>query len=170
MKTALQPLPLQTLPFSAPPAQKPHLSSPKHPSMAAGVCPKCAHLPEEETCIRLIYVERYPNAHQLDGCILTFATGKDRIAPLVGSLFLAACLGFIFPLQDIPALREQNSRARYVSPDELNFKRYKHRPDVYLRCGRDCTVFIDKDTNENVSLPSSHPCLAQLLSDWWCCL
>ncbi|KAI0083768.1 hypothetical protein BDY19DRAFT_998326 [Irpex rosettiformis] len=109
-------------------------SAPKHPSISAGVCPKCRHLKEEDTCIRRVNVQRHHNADNLSGAIFTLATSM-----------------FHTRSSDAPASQSQGS-VKYVSPEdsELGFFRITHRSDVFNRCGRDVTVFIDEDTDENI--------------------
>jgi len=41
---------------------------------------------------------------------------------------------------------------KYFTPEELGLFKIAHRPEVEKRCGRDCTVLIQKNTKEVVSL------------------
>lgn len=46
-------------------------------------CTRCAELPEDERCIRKLYVDRYSDPSSLKGVVLTMAAEGDRLEPRV---------------------------------------------------------------------------------------
>ncbi|KAJ6475718.1 hypothetical protein C8R47DRAFT_1220555 [Mycena vitilis] len=108
-------------------------SAEDRPSWLQDSCPNCAHKPEDQRCVRLVYVEENVNAVTYIGCALTSAPEGDRLRPL----------------KVTPSKKTKKSkiykRTQYISPAQLRLRYYEARSDdhpVWRDCGRDIVRFI----------------------------
>ncbi|KAI0089515.1 hypothetical protein BDY19DRAFT_993109 [Irpex rosettiformis] len=109
------------------------------PTPSTSTCPNCINYPQDEQCVRTVFVHEHSIGKNLNGCIMTFAPEDDRVTPMRAS-------GPII----------------YRSPDDddLQFTRIVHREVVHRRCGRDVTILVDAATGEAIG-GVSYNCFTQ---------
>ncbi|KAF4590093.1 hypothetical protein EYR38_009391 [Pleurotus pulmonarius] len=95
------------------------------PEEFKNTCNRCNGRTEEEWCIRRVLVQELADYKNYEGYIITTASKGDCIAPKV------------IKNQEVP-------EPCYIHPDDLGLHQIKARPDVYERCKRDVTLFVNE--------------------------
>ncbi|KAJ7843062.1 hypothetical protein B0H14DRAFT_3456368 [Mycena olivaceomarginata] len=109
------------------------------PPLASKGCSKCAGLPDDQHCIRLIWVTRRNCAHLIGGA-LTCAPPGSRLRPKSVK-------------RKKGAVKRAHRPVKYYHPlKDLKMEVVEHRPDVYERCGKDIVRFMYKHVNTKAKM------------------
>ncbi|KAF4573276.1 hypothetical protein EYR36_007787 [Pleurotus pulmonarius] len=116
--------PLLDLATSAPKAEVSEKENFTMPADFKNTCNHCNGRTEEEWCIRRVLVQELADHKNYEGYIITTASEDDRLPPKV--------------TKNVGV-----SEPRYIHPDDIGLHQIKARPEVYQRCKRDVTLFVN---------------------------